>query len=63
MRVNLHAACAALGALAVLAAAAAAQKVEILDSQIQYNRGQNVAPLYEGWIRNPTAPSTCGSAT
>ena len=53
MRVNLHAACAALGALAVLAAAAAAQEVEILDSQIQYNRGQNVAPLYEGWIRNP----------
>ena len=53
MRVNLHAACAALGALAVLATAAAAQEVEILDTQIQYNRGQNVAPLYEGWIRNP----------
>ena len=53
MRVNLHAACAALGTLAVLATAAAAQEVEILDTQIQYNRGQNVAPLYEGWIRNP----------
>ena len=53
MRVYLHAACAALGTLAVLATAAAAQEVEILDTQIQYNRGQNVAPLYEGWIRNP----------
>ena len=53
MRVNLHAASAALAALAVLAPAAAAQEVEILDTQIQYNRGQNVAPLYEGWIRNP----------
>ena len=53
MRVYPHAACAALGALALLAPAAAAQEVEILDTQIQYNRGQNVAPLYEGWIRNP----------
>lgn len=53
MSSNLHAACAALAALAVFAPAAAAQEVDILDSQIQYNRGQNVAPLYEGWIRNP----------
>ena len=53
MRVNPHAACAAVAALALLAPAAAAQEVEILDTQIQYNRGQNVAPLYEGWIRNP----------
>ena len=43
---------AVLAALALLAPAAAAQEVEILDTQIQYNRGQNVAPLYEGWIRN-----------
>lgn len=34
-------------------APAGGQQVEILDTQIQYNRGQNVAPLYEGWIRNP----------
>ena len=45
---------AALAALAVLApVAAAGQQVDILDTQIQYNRGQNVAPLYEGWIRHP----------
>ena len=56
MPVILHAASAALAALAalaLLAPAAAAQEVTILDTQIQYNRGQNVAPLYEGWIRNP----------
>ena len=29
------------------------QEVDILDTQIQYNRGQNVAPLFEGWIQNP----------
>tara|TARA_B100001123_G_scaffold418094_2_gene521632 strand:- start:13654 stop:14487 length:834 start_codon:yes stop_codon:yes gene_type:complete len=27
------------------------QQVEINDTQIQYNRGQNVAPIYEGWIQ------------
>ena len=27
------------------------QQVEINDTQIQYNRGQNVAPIYEGWIK------------
>jgi hypothetical protein len=53
MPVILHAASAALAALALLAPAAAAQEVTVLDTQIQYNRGQNVAPLYEGWIRNP----------
>lgn len=55
MRCNIAApaASAALAALAVLAPAAAGQQVDILDTQIQYNRGQNVAPLYEGWIRNP----------
>ena len=40
-------------ALCILAAPAGAQEIDILDTQIQYNRGQNVAPLYEGWIRNP----------
>lgn len=29
------------------------QQVEIQDTQIQYNRGQHVAPIYEGYIRNP----------
>ena len=52
MRCSIPAA-AAGAALAVLAPVAAGQQVEILDTQIQYNRGQNVAPLYEGWIRNP----------
>lgn len=42
-----------LTALGVLATPAGAQEIDILDTQIQYNRGQNVAPLYEGWIRNP----------
>ena len=45
-------ACAIPAALVALAAPAAAQEVDILDTQIQYNRGLNVAPLYEGWIRN-----------
>ena len=54
MRCSIPAAAAgaALAVLAVLAPVAAGQQVEILDTQIQYNRGQNVAPLYEGWIRN-----------
>lgn len=29
------------------------QQVDIKDTQIQYNRGQNVAPIYEGYIQNP----------
>jgi len=29
------------------------QEIDILDTQIQYNRGMNVAPLYEGWTKNP----------
>ncbi len=53
-RIPVPAARAALAALAVLVPiTAAGQQVDILDTQIQYNRGQNVAPLYEGWIRNP----------
>ena len=48
-----HVASALLAALCALAAPAGAQEIDILDTQIQYNRGQNVAPLYEGWIRNP----------
>ena len=51
--VRLHAALCVLAALGVLATPAGAQEIDILDTQIQYNRGQNVAPLYEGWIRNP----------
>ncbi len=41
-------------AAVVLAAAAAApaQEIDILDTQIQYNRGMRVAPIYEGWTRN-----------
>lgn len=42
-----------VGLAAGAPAPAGGQQVEILDTQIQYNRGQNVAPLYEGWIRNP----------
>lgn len=56
MRCNVStpAAGALLATLAVLApAAAGGQEIDIPDTQIQYNRGQNVAPLYEGWIRNP----------
>ena len=53
MRLIPHAASALPVALCMLAAPAGAQEIDILDTQIQYNRGQNVAPLYEGWIRNP----------
>ena len=53
MRVRLHAALVLLAAPGALATPAGAQEIDILDTQIQYNRGQNVAPLYEGWIRNP----------
>ena len=28
------------------------QQIDLQDTQIQYNRGLNVAPVYEGWIRN-----------
>ena len=41
----------AVAALAV-AAAAAGQEIDIPDTQIQYNRGMHVAPIYEGWTRN-----------
>lgn len=53
MRVRLHAALVVLAALGAVPTSAGAQEIAILDTQIQYNRGQNVAPLYEGWIRNP----------
>ena len=45
--------------LAAAAAAVAAptralgQEIDIPDTQIQYNRGMHVAPLFEGWTRNP----------
>ena len=29
------------------------QEIDILDTQVQYNRGMNVAPIYEGWVKNP----------
>ena len=53
MRIHLPAVLVVLAALGALAHRAGAQEIDILDTQIQYNRGQNVAPLYEGWIRNP----------
>ena len=28
------------------------QQIDIPDTQIQYNRGRHVAPIYEGWFRN-----------
>ena len=39
-------------ALVALAAAAAGQEVDLPDTQIQYNHGMHVAPIYEGWTRN-----------
>ncbi len=41
---------AAVAAAAV--AVAAGQEIDIPDTQIQYNRGMHVAPIYEGWTRN-----------
>ena len=32
---------------------AVGQEIDIPDTQIQFNRGMNVAPIYEGWHRNP----------
>lgn len=29
------------------------QEIDINDTQVQYNRGMNVAPIYEGWTKNP----------
>ena len=29
------------------------QEIDIGDTQVQYNRGMNVAPIYEGWTKNP----------
>ncbi len=31
---------------------ASGQQIDIPDTQIQYNRGRHVAPIYEGWFRN-----------
>ena len=33
-------------------ATVAGQEIDIPDTQIQYNRGMHVAPIYEGWTRN-----------
>jgi hypothetical protein len=44
---------AVLGALAVVAAAAVLSAAGQLGGQIPYGSGQNVAPVYEGWERNP----------
>ena len=38
--------------VAVAGALASGQEISIPDTQIQYNRGMHVAPLYEGWTRN-----------
>ena len=37
----------------MMAATGHGQEIDILDTQIQYNRGMNVAPLYEGWTKTP----------
>lgn len=44
-----------MAAVACVAAATTShgQEIDIPDTQIQYNRGMNVAPLYEGWTKNP----------
>ena len=43
----------AAAAVALAAAAAVhAQEIDIPDTQIQYNHGQHVAPIYEGWTRD-----------
>ena len=43
----------AAAAVALAAAVVApAQEIDIPDTQIQYNRGMHVAPIYEGWTRN-----------
>lgn len=43
----------AAAAVALAAAAAVrAQEIDIPDTQIQYNRGLHVAPIYEGWTRD-----------
>ena len=47
-RAAVAAAVAAVAAVAV----AAGQEIDIPDTQIQYNRGMHVAPIYEGWTRN-----------
>lgn len=44
---------AALTLAAVTSPAVHTQEIDILDTQIQYNWGQNVAPIFEGWFRNP----------
>ena len=43
---------AAAVAAVVVSVAAAGQEIDIPDTQIQYNRGMHVAPIYEGWTRN-----------
>lgn len=50
-RARVAAVVAAVGAAAA-GALAAGQEIDIPDTQIQYNRGMRVAPVYEGWTRN-----------
>lgn len=45
-------ACLAAAAVVAAATAAVGQEIDIPDTQIQYNRGMHVAPIYEGWTRN-----------
>lgn len=51
---RIHRTLLAWGAAAAVAATAPArgQEIDIPDTQIQYNRGMHVAPIYEGWTRN-----------
>lgn len=39
-------------AVTVATVLASGQEINIPDTQIQYNRGMHVAPIYEGWTRN-----------
>jgi len=43
----------AAGFLVLWSGNVSVQEIDISDTQIQYNRGQNVAPIFEGWVRNP----------
>ncbi|MCE2541834.1 MAG: hypothetical protein J4F30_00115 [Acidobacteria bacterium] len=42
----------ATAGLVVAGGLASGQEIDIPDTQIQYNRGMRVAPIYEGWTRN-----------
>lgn len=41
-----------VGFLVLVSGTVSVQEIDIADTQIQYNHGQNVAPIFEGWVRN-----------